>query len=91
GFTKKWEKETEVSVASGSATLSNSGTGTAILIDENGVPYEGTVSGTTVTTSAPDGTYTVWYQLATPEAEQVQLYYEDSQGMKHYPSDPKEL
>jgi len=68
---KRWEKETEVSVASGSATLSKSGIGTAILIGENGVPYEGTVSGTSLTTSASDGTYTVWYQLATPEMLKV--------------------
>jgi len=87
----KWDFEDSIVISSGSGTLTKSGTGTALLIDENGVPYEGTVSGTSLSTSAPDGTYTVWYQLATPETEQVQLYYEDSQGMKHYPSDPKEL
>jgi len=68
---KRWEKESDVVVTSGSGTLTKSGTGTAILIDENGVPYEGTVSGTTLTTSAPDGTYTVWYQLATPKVLEI--------------------
>lgn len=68
--TKKWERET-VTIATGAGTLTKSGTGTAVLIDANGVPYEGTVSGTTLSTSAPDGTYFVWYQLATPKTVKV--------------------
>lgn len=65
---KRWQKETGITVTSGAGTLTQSGTGTAILIDEStGEVYEGTVSGTNISTSAPDGTYTVIYQLATPE------------------------
>jgi len=67
----KWDFESSVAISSGSGTLTKSGTGIALLIDENGVPYEGTVSDITLTTSAPDGTYTVWYQLATPKTLKV--------------------
>ncbi len=64
---KRWQKETGITVTSGAGTLTQSGTGTCILVNEtNGEVYEGTVSGTSVSTSAPDGTYTVIYQLATP-------------------------
>ena len=65
---KSWKKETRITITSGAGTVSSSGTGTCILINEtDGLPYEGTVSGTSISTSAPDGTYTVIYQLATPE------------------------
>jgi hypothetical protein len=65
---KRWQKETGRTVTSGSASVTKSGTGTCILVNEtNGEVYEGTVSGTNISTSAPDGTYTVIYQLATPE------------------------
>lgn len=69
---KRWNKEIGITVSSGSCTLAKSGTGTAILVNEiNGEVYEGTVSGTSLSTSAPDGTYTVIYQLATPEISTV--------------------
>jgi len=35
------------------------------------LPYTGTVSDTTISTSAPDGTYTAIYQLASPAIEAV--------------------
>jgi hypothetical protein len=69
---KKWNRETGRTVTSGSASVTKSGTGTCILVNEtNGEVYEGTVSGTSVSSSAPDGTYTVIYQLATPEISTV--------------------
>ena len=65
---KKWNRETGRTVTSGSASVTKSGTGTCILVNEtNGEVYEGTVSGASISTSAPDKTYTVIYQLATPE------------------------
>jgi len=68
---KRWNRET-VTVSSGSATLSKSGRGNAIVVAvSDGVPYDGTVSGTTLTTSAPDGEYVVIYQLATPEIQKL--------------------
>jgi hypothetical protein len=69
---KRWQKETGRTVTLGSASVTKSGTGTCILVNEtNGEVYEGTVSGTSVSTSATDGTYTLIYQLATPEISTV--------------------
>jgi len=63
---KQWQRETEISISGGSGTISEPGRGTCILIDETtGLPYTGTVSSTSISTSAPDGTYTVIYQLKT--------------------------
>lgn len=71
---KRWKKETGRAVISGGASVTKSGTGTCILVNEtNGEVYEGTVSGTSVSTSATDGTYTIIYQLATPEISTLYL------------------
>jgi len=67
---KYWYKETGISITSGAGTVSQSGTGTCILIDETTeLPYTGTMSETSISTSAPDGTYTVIYRLSTPIVE----------------------
>lgn len=64
---KRWNRES-ITITSGAGTVTKNGTGTCILVaDSDGVPYDGTVSGTSISTSAPDGTYTIIYQLATPE------------------------
>ncbi len=73
---KRWNRET-VTVSSGSATLSKSGRGNAIVVAvSDGVPYDGTVSGTTLTTSASDGDYVVIYQLATPDIQKLDYFGE---------------
>ena len=65
---KRWQRES-ITITSGAGTVSKTGTGTCTLVaDSDGIPYEGTVSGTNVTTSAPDGEYTIIYQLEEPEA-----------------------
>ena len=70
---KRWQRES-ITITSGAGTVTKNGTGTCILVaDSDGLPYEGTVSDMDITTSAPDGTYTVIYQLATPESEQLTL------------------
>jgi len=56
----------EVTVSSGATTLSANGTGTCYLVDSSGAFYFGTISGDAVTTDAPDGDYTVIYELETP-------------------------
>lgn len=71
---KRWKRETGRTITSGAGQVSSSGTGTCILINETtGLPYEGTVSSTSISTSAPDGTYTVIYQLATPEVSKIAI------------------
>ena len=81
---KRWQRES-ITITSGAGTVSKNGTGTCILVaDSDGVPYEGTVSDTDVNTSAPEGTYTIIYQLATPEIstlylpEKLKLYSSDN-------------
>lgn len=70
---KRWTRETGISIVTEAGTVSQSGTGTCILVDEsNGEVYTGTVSDTSISTSAPDGTYTVIYQLASPEYETLE-------------------
>lgn len=70
---KRWQRES-ITITSGSGTVSKNGAGTCILVaDSDGLPYEGTVSGTNVITSAPDGTYTIIYQLATPTISKIAL------------------
>jgi len=71
---KRWQRES-ITITAGSGTVSKTGTGTCILVaDSDGVPYDGTVSGTSVTTGAPDGTYTIIYQLATPEISKIPIH-----------------
>lgn len=60
-----------VTMAGNSGTTVKAGNGVVHLLDtlESNV-YEGTITGTTITTTdAPDGDYTVYYGLATPETE----------------------
>jgi len=67
-FTRRAEKET-VTVSSNAATSLKSGTGNCLLFNSNGIKYDGTISGTTVSVTAADGDYTLVYQLTTPEME----------------------
>ena len=71
-YIKRLESET-VTVSSGSATTLIEGTGNCKLYSATGVEYSGTISGTTVTTAAPDGNYTIIYELATEVYENVTI------------------
>ncbi|WNO30048.1 hypothetical protein [Oceanotoga phage vB_OteS-UFV02] len=70
---KLWEKEEVTKSTTFTNTLKN-GKGTCVLIkNDDGQVFENAISGTNITEgSEPDGTYTVFYQLATPEVEEIQ-------------------
>lgn len=70
-FIKRVARE-EVVISSGEGTLPNEGTGSCLVYDATS-KYTGTVSGTTVTTTAPDNTYYVIYELAEEEYIQVTI------------------
>ena len=70
-FIKRVARE-EVVISSGEGTLPNEGTGSCLVYDATS-KYTGTVSGTTVTTTAPDSTYYVIYELAEEEYIQVTI------------------
>ena len=71
---KLWEKET-VTKSTTFTNTSKNGKATCILIkQDDGQVFENAISGTNITEgSEPDGTYTVFYQLATPEIETIPL------------------
>ena len=71
-YIKRVESET-VTVSSGSATTLIEGTGNCVLYSDEGVEYSGTISGTAVTTVAPDDDYTIIYELATEVYEEVTI------------------
>lgn len=63
---KRVEHE-QITITSNAGTTTSSGTGDCVLInDSTGEIYRGTISGTSVTVTAPDGTYQIFYVLTTP-------------------------
>ena len=71
-LTKRWQKET-VTIADGSGTVSKSGQTNCFLISGDGLYYDASISGTTVTTTAPDGSYTAYYTLTNYEISDVEI------------------
>lgn len=71
---KFWEKET-VTKSTTFTNTSKNGKATCILIkQDDGQVFENTISGTNIVEGTePDGVYTVFYQLATPEIETIPL------------------
>lgn len=71
---KLWEKQ-EIVKSTTFLPTSKSGKGTCVLIkQDDGQVFFNTISGTNITESTePDGTYTVFYQLETPEFENIQI------------------
>lgn len=71
-LTKRWQKETVV-ITTGSGTVSKSGQTNCFLISGDGLYYDASISGTTVTTTAPNGSYTAYYTLTNYEITDVEI------------------
>jgi hypothetical protein len=70
---KRWHYETIVKSTTFANTTYN-GTGTCILVKSTGEIYYSTITNKDIAEeSIPDGTYTVWYCLASPTVESI--YY----------------
>lgn len=78
---KRTHRET-VAISSNSATASYSGTGSCVLISSSGGVIWGTISGTSISATTSNGTYTVIYKLSTPVAQnlptQIPIYTGDN-------------
>jgi len=71
-LTKRWQKETVV-ITTGSGTVSKSGQTNCFLISNDGLYYDASISGTTITTIAPNGSYTAYYTLTNYEITDVEI------------------
>lgn len=71
-YVKRVARES-IAMASNSGTVMSAGTGTCYLYDSDGNKYTGTISGTAVTATVPDATYTVIYELAQEEYEKITI------------------
>ena len=65
---KRTETET-VTITTNTGTTASSGTGDCVLESAAGLIYRGTMSGTTITVTAANGDYTIFYVLTTPVAQ----------------------
>jgi hypothetical protein len=68
---KRWYYETVVKSTTFPETIYN-GTGSCVLVKSTGEIYFSTITGKSIgTSSIPDGTYSVFYQLVTPVYEDI--------------------